>query len=83
MNYYHIKINNKYLKELIDTEIPQRFRGEWHNNTKQSCSKFILSDKNEAKIIEGNINLKSYIDYIIGILKDGYFEINKIEVVKL
>ena len=80
---YHIKINGKYVKAFIDTEIPQKFRGEWHNHSKQSCCKFVLCKKDEAKIIEGNINLKSYLDVISGILRDGYFEINKFEVVKL
>lgn len=83
MNSYYIKINGKYLKKIIDTNIQQIFRGQWNNHTKQSCSNFILCDKNNAKIIEGNINLKSYIDVLIGVLKDGYFKINKIEVIKI
>lgn len=84
MNSYIIKINERFLKEFIDTDIPQKFRGEWNNHTKQSCSDFILTRyKKEAKLIEGNINLKSYLDLISGILKDGYFEINKFEVIKL
>ena len=84
MNSYHIKINNKFVKNFIDTDIPQKFRGEWHNQTIQSCSNFVLTkDKNEAKIIEGNRNLKSQLDLIIGILTDGYFKVNKFEVVKL
>lgn len=83
MNSYLIKINGKFLKEFVDTDIPQNFRGEWHNHTKQSCSKFILcTSKEDAKIVEGNINLKSNLDLISGILRDGYFEINKFEVIK-
>ena len=83
MNSYHIKINNKFVKNLIETDIPQKFRGEWHNQTIQSCSKFVLTkDKNEAKIIEGNRNLKSNFDIIIHILQDGIYEVKKIEIIK-
>lgn len=83
MNSYHIKINNKFVKNFIDTDIPQKFRGEWHNNTNQSCVKFVLTkEKNEAKIIEGNRNLKSHLDLIVGVLIDGFFKVNKFEVIK-
>lgn len=83
MNCYNIKINGKYVLHFIDTDIPQNFRGEWNNHSKISCSHFILGSKKNAKIIEGNINLKSNLDLIAGILKDGYFDINKFEVIKL
>lgn len=80
---FYIKINGKYLKEFVDTDIPQNFRGCWNNHSKQSCSNFVLCrNKKQAKLIEGNINLKSNLDLISGILRDGYFEINKFEVIK-
>ena len=82
MNQYRIKINGKYVKEFIDTDMTQNFRGEWSNHSKQSCSNFVLGTKQTAKIIEGNINLRSHLELIAGILKDGYFEINKFEVIK-
>jgi len=82
MNSYQIKINGKYVKDFVDTDIPQKFRGEWNNHTRQSCSNFIFGSKKQSKLIEGNINLKSHLDLISGILKDGYFEINKFEVIK-
>ena len=80
---FNIKINGMFVSDFIDTDIPQKFRGEWHNNSRQSCSNFVLGTKKKAKIIEGNINLKSYLNLIAGILKDGYFDINKFEVIKL
>lgn len=83
MNKFNIKINGKYLKDFYDTNMPQKFRGEWHNNTRQLCTNFNLCKKENAKVVEGNINLKSQLDLIIGIYRDGYFKINKFEVIKL
>ena len=83
MNIYNLKINGKFIEEFVDTSIPQKFRGEWHNNTKQTSLKPIFSTNEEIKRIEGNRNLKSYFDMIFNIMQDNIYEIKKIEIIKV
>jgi hypothetical protein len=82
MNSYQIKINGKFIKDFEDTNIPQKFRGEWNNHTKQTVVKPIYGKESDSKIIEGNRNLKSNFDMIFHILQDGIYEVKKIEIIK-
>ena len=82
MNSYQIKINGKFIKDFTDTNIPQKFRGEWNNHTKQTVIKPIYGKESDSKIIEGNRNLKSNFDMIFHILQDGIYEVKKIEIIK-
>ena len=83
MNCYNLKINGKYIEKIEETDIPQSFRGNWYNHTKQHKLKpFYAKSKDSHKVIEGYINLKSHLDMIIDIERDGIYKINKIEIIK-
>lgn len=82
MNTYLIKINDKYLKKINDEEIGKVPAGGWFD-TGGSIGGVILSDNlDEAKLIEGNINLKSYFNKIYDATRYGTFKFNKLEIVR-
>lgn len=80
MNTYLIKINDKYLKGINDEDIGKVPAGGWYD-TGGSVGGVILSDNlNEAKRIEGNINLKSYFNKIYDATRYGTFKFDKLEI---
>jgi len=65
---FFIIINEQYLEKFVDSEIENKFRtNEWYDkNLLNGISIPKLTEKlKEAKIIEGNINLKSDLDRIL------------------
>jgi len=82
MNCYKLKINGKYVKSFKETEKQGAFAGNWHNHTARMVTVPVFGDESEALIIEGRINLKSYLDKIALMIKDKV-EINSFEVLKI
>lgn len=83
MNTYLIKIDDKYFVNTNDDDFGKVPTGGWYD-TGGSIGGVILSDNlNEAKRIEGNINLKSYFNKIYEAIRYGDFEFNKLEIVRV
>ena len=82
MNTYLIRIDNKYFVEMNEEEIKVPVGG-WYDKG-GTTGRVILTDKlNEAKRIEGNINLKSYFNKIYEAIRYGDMEFDKIEIVRV
>jgi len=79
MNSYYILVNGKtYSGESVDT-YPSNYGGDgWHVNNNR-CATVLLFGGDPYKI-EGFINLKSHLDRILKRSRDGYLDIEKIEI---
>lgn len=83
MNTYLIKVNDKYLKGINDEEIGKAPVGGWYDEG-INIGGVVLSDNlDEAKRIEGNINLKSYFNKIYDAARYGTFKFDKLEIVRV
>lgn len=83
MNAYFIKIDDKYLVGTNEEDFGKVPAGGWYD-VGGSIGGVILSDNlDEAKLIEGNINLKSYFNKIYDATRYGTFVFNKIEIVRV
>ena len=83
MNCYKLKINDKFIKGFRETEIDGGFMGEgWHNHSKRAVNIPIYGSEKEALVIEGRINLKSYMDKVTLMMKDG-FDVDSVEFIKV
>ena len=83
MNTYLIKINDKYLKKINDEEIGKVPAGGWYDVGGSVGGVILSNNLNEAKRIEGNINLKSYFNKIYDATRYGTFKFNKLEIVRV
>ena len=85
MKNYFIKINKKYLTGFEETEIKSKTgTGGWYVvNKSLTITKPLLStNENDKKIIEGNTNLKSYIDRVLKYIKE-VDNIKNIEIIEV
>ena len=82
MNCYKLKINGNFVKRFEETEKEGMFAGDWHNHTKRAVNIPIYGDEKEAWLIEGGINLKSYMDKVTLMMKDG-FDVSSVEFIKV
>jgi hypothetical protein len=83
MNTYHIKIDGLYFAGISEREIGKAAVGGWYDEG-TVVKGFILSPhKENAKLIEGNINLKSYWNKIYDAIRYGDVNFSKIEIVKV
>lgn len=83
MNVYLIKINDKYLKGINEEDIGKAPTGSWYDTGSSVGGVIVSDDRDEAKLIEGNINLKSYFNKIYDATRYGTFTFNKIEIVRV
>lgn len=83
MNTYLIKVNDKYLKGINDEEVGKVPTGGWYDVGGSIGGVILSDDLNEAKQIEGNINLKSYFNKIYDATRYGTFKFNKLEIVRV
>lgn len=84
---YHIKINKSYIVDFEEVE-DNKGKGSYHNGVFDgiygvpTADKIIVSDdKEKAMIIDGQVNLKSYIDKILGNWEYEFYNIEIIEFV--
>lgn len=83
MNTYLIKINDKYLAGINEEEVGKVPVGGWYDEGGNVGGVILTNNLNEAKIIEGNINLKSYFNKIYDATRYGTFKFNKLEIVRV
>lgn len=84
MNKFVIKINGKYLKGYDETKSVGKVGNDgWQPRAYELPSIEFTKEKSEARILEGNINLKSDMDRIMNQIRFGGLEVNKLEVLKI
>ena len=83
MNEYQIKIDGMYLVGINNDEIGKSPVGGMYDEGKSIGSVKTTRDKDKAKIIQGNINLKSYFNKIYDAVRYGGFHFNHLEIVKI
>lgn len=80
MNNYTIKINGKYLSGYDYGELEKEKIGPsgWYTQ-ESSMEKMLFSDKKEnARLAEGNINLKSELDRVYDRMRYGDLKVDEI-----
>lgn len=84
LSKYYLKINNKYFKDFEEIEEKKTIgKGSYSNghfialNAILSTDTIILTEKEQAKVIEGRINLKNIIAKIVS---DSNYKFKKIEI---
>lgn len=83
MDTYLIKIDDRYFVDINEEEIGRVPVGGWYD-TGGSVGGVVTSDnKRKARIIEGNINLKSYFNRIYNATRYGTFKFDKLEIVRV
>lgn len=78
-----IKVNGMYYVGESEEFYTSDFKGVgWQDYKGNELSVLIFSlDNKEAKIIEGSTNLKSVIDKVMQRVRDGYIEMQTIEII--
>ncbi|MFD1444299.1 hypothetical protein [Thermoactinomyces vulgaris] len=80
-----IKVNGKYYAgedhEKCYKTAP-KIGGRYNYNSGEVNVLNFTKDKDGAKVIEGNINLKSEIDRILRCIRDGYIQMDRIEIIR-
>jgi hypothetical protein len=83
MNIYQIKIDGKYFAGISEREIGKAAAGGWYDKGKAILDIVLVPDREKAKTIEGNINLKSYWERIYELIRYGDLKFEKIEIVRV
>lgn len=83
MNSYLIKVNDKYLKGINEEEVGKVPVGGWYDEGGNIGGVILSTKREKAKIIEGNINLKSYFNKIYDATRYGTFKFNRLEIVRV
>ena len=85
MNTYHIKIDGMFFVGTSDKEIAYApvGVGGWYDEGAEVKGIVLSRDKDQAKLIEGAINLKSHWNRIYDAIRYGDFKFNKIEIVRV
>lgn len=80
-----IKINGQYYVGESDRYYNSGFKGVgWHDYKNNELNVLEFSDQPElARLIEGNTNLKSVLDKVLQRVRDGFIELNTIEIIKV
>lgn len=82
MNAYLIKIDNKYLVGTNEEDFGKVPIGGWYDTGGNIGGVILSTERRKAKIIEGNINLKSYFNRIYEATRYGTFKFDKLEIVR-
>ena len=83
MDTYLIKIDDRYFVNTNNDDFGKVPVGGWYDEGGNIGGVILTDDLNEAKRIEGNINLKSYFNKIYDATRYGTFKFNKIEIVRV
>lgn len=80
-----IKVNGKYYAGETDLTYKSYSKSNGWINYHDGEYEFLLFTKyeKEAKIIEGNINLKSILDKILNRVRDKMIDLESIEIIKV
>lgn len=83
MDAYLIKIDDRYFVGINEEEIGRVPVGGWYDVGGSIGGVILSTERRKAKIIEGNINLKSYFNRIYDATRYGTFKFNKLEIVRV
>lgn len=83
MDTYLIKIDNKYLVGTNEKDFGKVPVGGWYDEGGNIGGVILSTERRKAKIIEGNINLKSYFLRIYDATRYGTFQFDKLEIVRV
>ena len=83
MDVYLIKIDDKYLVGTNEEDFGKVPVGGWYDEGGNIGGVILSTERRRAKIIEGNINLKSYFNRIYDATRYGTFRFNKLEIVRV
>ena len=83
MDTYLIKIDDKYLVDTNEEDFGKVPIGGWYDTGGSIGGVILSTEREEAKIIEGNINLKSYFNRIYNATRYRTFKFNKLEIVRV
>lgn len=82
MDTYLIKIDDRYFVDINEEEIGRVPVGGWYDEGGNIGEVILSTEREKAKIIEGNINLKSYFNKIYDATRYGTFKFNRLEIVR-
>lgn len=83
MNIYNIKIDGLYFVNMSDNSVSKAPTGGWYDTGKSVKGVLLTTEKELAKKIDGNVNLKSYFNKIYDAIRYGGLEFTKIEFEKV
>ena len=83
MDVYLIKIDDKYLVGTNEDDFGKVPIGGWYDEGGNIGGVILSREREKAKIIEGNINLKSYFNKIYNATRYGTFKFDKLEIVRV
>ena len=83
MDTYLIKIDNKYLVGTNEEDFGKVPVGGWYDTGGNIGGVILSTERRKAKIIKGNISLKSYFNRIYDATRYGTFKFNKLEIVRV
>lgn len=83
MDTYFIKIDDKYLVDTNEEDFGKVPVGGWYDKGGNIGGVILSTERRKAKIIKGNINLKSYFVRIYDATRYGTFKFNKLEIVRV
>ena len=83
MYVYLIKIDDKYLVDTNEEDFGKVPVGGWYDTGGNIGGVILSTERKKAKIIEGNINLKSYFNRIYDATRYGTFKFDKLEIVRV
>ena len=83
MNTYLIKIDDKYFVDTNEEDFGKVPIGGWYDEGGNIGGVILSTKREEAKIIEGNINLKSCFFRIYNATRYGTFRFDKLEIVRV
>ena len=83
MDVYLIKIDDKYLVDTNEEDFGKVPVGGWYDTGGNIGGVILSTERKKAKIIEGNINLKSYFNRIYDATRYGTFKFDKLEIVRV
>ena len=83
MDVYLIKIDGKYFVDTNEEDFGKVPVGGWYDEGGNIGGVILSTKREKAKIIEGNINLKSYFNRIYDATRYGTFKFDKLEIVRV
>lgn len=83
MDAYLIKIDDRYFVDTNEDDFGKVPVGGWYDEGGNIGGVILSTERRKAKIIEGNINLKSYFFRIYDATRYGTFKFDKLEIVRV
>jgi len=80
MNNYYIMIDGHYFKGIDEESTGKAPTGDWYDIGKNICGIVLTDSREEARLIEGNINLKSYFLKIYDAVRYSGFTFEKLSI---